>query len=323
MKRRFFRYDVLLLLLGSVVSLLETGLGASVAPQTRIQVRLNEKLETGQAQSGQTFSGTIARSVTVGGRVVLARGTRVKGRVVEAVSSGRLKRPASITLELTQVGGASIRTEPLRLDEQSHVVRNAELIGGGAATGTLLGAAAGGKKGAAVGAAAGAGAGSAVAYFTGKKEIVLPPETWLTFVIASSGGSVAEAAPVALPERRAVRRRQDDDEDQEYEEREEERRPAFSEHDREIIVRYFRCSTSNLPPGLAKRGGNLPPGLERHLERNGTLPPGLEKRVERFPVVLERQLPRLPRGYSRVMISGRAIIIDGNNRILDLMFIRE
>src|SRR3989442_7854094 len=195
MKRHFFRYDVLLLLLGSLVSLLETGLGASVAPQTRMQVRLNEKLETGQAQPGQTFSGTIARSVSVGGRVVLPRGTRVKGRVVEAVSSGRLKRPASITLELTQVGGASIRTEPLRLDEQSHVVRNAELIGGGAATGTLLGAAAGGKKGAAVGAAAGAGAGTAGAVFPREKESLPPPETGLPLVVSpgGAGGGWGEA----------------------------------------------------------------------------------------------------------------------------------
>src|SRR3989442_5764430 len=107
MKRHFFRYDVLLLLLGSLVSLLETGLGASVAPQTRIQVRLNEKLETGQAQPGQTFSGTIARSVSVGGRVVLPRGTRGKGRVVEAVSFRRLKRTASITLRFAPMVHAS------------------------------------------------------------------------------------------------------------------------------------------------------------------------------------------------------------------------
>ncbi|MGH8246109.1 MAG: hypothetical protein ACREUU_06730 [Gammaproteobacteria bacterium] len=36
--------------------------------------------------------------------------------------------------------------------------------------------------------------------------------------------------------------------------------------------------TDGLPPGLAKRGGNLPPGLQRHIDRTGQLPPGLEKR---------------------------------------------
>lgn len=34
-----------------------------------------------------------------------------------------------------------------------------------------------------------------------------------------------------------------------------------------------------LPPGLAKRGGNLPPGLQKHLMRHGQLPPGLQKRL--------------------------------------------
>jgi hypothetical protein len=59
--------------------------------------------------------------------------------------------------------------------------------------------------------------------------------------------------------------------------------------------------------------------LERQLERNGTLPPGLQKRVEPFPEDLDRQMPRLPRGCSRVFLGNRAMIVDSNNRILDLM----
>ncbi len=34
-----------------------------------------------------------------------------------------------------------------------------------------------------------------------------------------------------------------------------------------------------LPPGLAKRDGHLPPGLQKHYERTGHLPPGLEKKI--------------------------------------------
>ncbi len=44
-----------------------------------------------------------------------------------------------------------------------------------------------------------------------------------------------------------------------------------------------------LPPGLAKRGGNLPPGLERHVERSGQLPPGLEKKRGARCVVVHRR----------------------------------
>src|SRR5919109_4422492 len=35
----------------------------------------------------------------------------------------------------------------------------------------------------------------------------------------------------------------------------------FRAHDREVITRYYSGRGSGLPPGLAKRGGNLPPGL--------------------------------------------------------------
>jgi hypothetical protein len=86
-----------------------------------------------------------------------------------------------------------------------------------------------------------------------------------------------------------------------------------------IWVGEHREVGRGLAPGLAKRGGHLPPGLERQLQRNGTLPPGLQKRVEPFPVELEQQLPRLPSGYSRVIVAGRALILDRNNKILDLL----
>ena len=95
-------------------------------------------------------------------------------------------------------------------------------------------------------------------------------------------------------------------------------RLQFSSHDRHIIEDYFE-NHSNLPPGLAKRGGNLPPGLERQLQRNGSLPPGLEKRVVPFPERLVRELPPLPDGYSRVLLGTRAMILDRANRIMDMM----
>jgi hypothetical protein len=96
---------------------------------------------------------------------------------------------------------------------------------------------------------------------------------------------------------------------------------VFSERDQQLIRSYYGGGGRGLPPGLAKRGGNLPPGLEKHLRRNGTLPPGLQKRVQPFPVELTRQLPPLPSGYSRVVLEGRALILNRNNTILDLMVV--
>ena len=47
-----------------------------------------------------------------------------------------------------------------------------------------------------------------------------------------------------------------------------------------------RYGAYGLPPGLAKRGGNLPPGLQKHLWKTGHLPRGLEKKARPYPFVL-------------------------------------
>ncbi|HEX7962107.1 MAG TPA: hypothetical protein VF493_19475 [Terriglobales bacterium] len=96
---------------------------------------------------------------------------------------------------------------------------------------------------------------------------------------------------------------------------------VFTSHDRDIIRDYFRDRYSNLPPGLAKRGGQLPPGLQKQLDRNGTLPPGLQKRVEPFPEDLERRLPSLPSIYRRGTIGSDVVILDTRTqRIMDVIY---
>jgi hypothetical protein len=102
-------------------------------------------------------------------------------------------------------------------------------------------------------------------------------------------------------------------------------RPArFLPEERRVIEDYYRQTPKGkwkgLPPGLAKRGGNLPPGLQKHLEKNGQLPPGLQKRLEPLPVDLDRRLPRLPEYWERVVLERDVILIDRRtNRILDII----
>lgn len=96
----------------------------------------------------------------------------------------------------------------------------------------------------------------------------------------------------------------------------------FGERESRIIRSYYGERGSALPPGLAKREGNLPPGLEKHLERDGTLPPGLQKRLSPLPYALERQLPPLPRGCDcRVGALGRDVLImnEKTGRVLDII----
>jgi len=102
-------------------------------------------------------------------------------------------------------------------------------------------------------------------------------------------------------------------------------RPAhFLPEERRIIVEYFhrgqKGRAKGLPPGLAKRGGNLPPGLQKHLDKNGRLPPGLQKRLEPLPVDLESRLPRLPEHWERVILERDVILIDRRTqRVLDII----
>src|SRR6266581_1547277 len=77
---------------------------------------------------------------------------------------------------------------------------------------------------------------------------------------------------------------------------------------------------TGLPPGLAKRNGNLPPGLEKQLERNGTLPPGLQKKLVPCPVEITRQLPPLPPEYQRSVIGAHIVVFNrSTNIIVDVM----
>jgi hypothetical protein len=158
----------------------------TVPADTELAVRLVDGLDTGKTAAGSNFEATLASPLAAQGVVVAPVGSKVTGKVTNVVSSGRLNKPAEISLVLTSLaptGGRpmEISTDPWATKAESHKKRNLEMIGGGAGVGALVGAIAGGKKGAAIGGAVGAGAGTGTAAATGKKEIVLPPETKLNF----------------------------------------------------------------------------------------------------------------------------------------------
>lgn len=283
---------------------------------TPIHIRMVDELDTGRNRPGDRFTASLAQPLVANGKTVAPKDATVRGTVSEVVSSGRLKRPASITMRLDQLTLSNGRTVPLEtspfvLDGKSHALRNAALIGGGAAAGAVLGGVAAGKKGAVVGGAIGAGAGTATAYLTGKQEIIVPAETSFQFAAAGNNAVASESQVSSEWAHNAAPRNRKESGDWGD--------LVFSERDRRTIRDYFRGRYSNLPPGLAKRGGSLPPGLEKQLRRNGQLPPGLQKRVEPFPRDLEIQLPRIPERIRRVILGRRAMMVDEQNNILDLI----
>lgn len=97
---------------------------------------------------------------------------------------------------------------------------------------------------------------------------------------------------------------------------------VFGDSDQKLIREWFRATpSSQLPPGLAKRG-DLPPGLQKQLQRKGTLPPGLQKKISPFPRELAERLGPLPAGCGcdRIFLDGKALIVArATNTILDVM----
>ncbi len=339
MKRKFWVcLSAGVLLIGGLA-----GTASSQTPNTA-SVRLVDALSTERNQSGETFTATLEQALVMNGREVAPKNARVTGRVREAISSGRLKKPASITLRLESVQSSAGRypldTQDLTIKAGSHTTRNVVIIGGSAGAGAVIGGVLGGGKGAAIGAASGAGAGTLAAYLTGKNEIALPSETPLTFHLtsvsvssrelsrlprvgedASRTQAVRDAGEDREPRyagRRKDRGGREEGEDEAGERMRESGRGGeliFTAQQRTLITNWFRNSRSNLPPGLAKRD-RLPPGLEKQLRERGTLPPGLQKRVQPLPAELEQQLPRLPGGYRRVILAGNVILMNDKTSVI-------
>lgn len=152
---------------------------------TAFNVRLNQELSSKTSHPGDTFTATLAQAVQVGGTTIIPEGSVVSGKVTDSVPLGRFKGGAVLRLALDSITLSGheqpIQTSNFSQEAKGKGTRTAEMIGGGAGVGALIGGLAGGGKGAAIGAVAGAGAGTAGAALTGNKDIVLPAEAVLIF----------------------------------------------------------------------------------------------------------------------------------------------
>ena len=138
-----------------------------------VTVRLADAVGSKISQQGQSFGGSLAKSVEIGGQVAIPAGAKVEGEVVDAKPLGRFAGGALLQLKL----------DSITVDRSAMPVQTATftqtLKGKGKRTAVM----AGGGKGALIGAAAGGGAGTAGTAFTGNKEIVLPAESAVAFTL--------------------------------------------------------------------------------------------------------------------------------------------
>jgi hypothetical protein len=157
---------------------------------TAIRVRLDTDLGSKISQPGDSFTASVADNILKDGEIVVPKGARTEGTVIDAKPLGRFKGGALLSVKLERVhtrwGSYPVATSSISKAEQGKGKRSAGFIGGGAGLGAIIGGIAGGGKGAAIGALAGGGAGTAGTAFTGNKQIVLPAESLLTFTLDHS-----------------------------------------------------------------------------------------------------------------------------------------
>ena len=158
---------------------------AAVSAQRRVQapagarlvVRTDAPLASNKSEPGDRFAATLETDIAVNGAVVIPKGSKAYGRIVESSGAKRLAGKARLVLELTDVT-VNGQLQPILTDKFG--VQGADAVGGTAAkigAGTLIGAVIDGKEGAAKGAAAG----GALSLLTKGEQIHIPAQTVLEF----------------------------------------------------------------------------------------------------------------------------------------------
>jgi hypothetical protein len=149
-----------------------------------IRVRMDRSLTSETARVGDQFSTTVVDPVYADAIEVIPASSHIIGRVTNVNRASRqskagtigvhfvsLQLPSGITRalngDLTDVNADNVTANNEgEVSGRSAMKRNVVFIGGGAATGALIGAIAGGGKGAGIGAIVGGGLGAAGAVFS-------------------------------------------------------------------------------------------------------------------------------------------------------------
>lgn len=152
---------------------------------TSLTIRTTTPIDTDTNKVGDAFTCTLEEPLTSGDRVVVPKGTEVKGTIAYAKEAGKISGQSELILELTELNynGHSyvLRTSDYSEVGASRGTQTAKAAGGGAAVGAIIGAIAGGGKGAAIGAASGAALGTGVQVLTKGQTLKVPAETLLRF----------------------------------------------------------------------------------------------------------------------------------------------
>jgi hypothetical protein len=155
-----------------------------------ISVYTASPISTKTNKTGDTFTGSLSKSIVDGDWVIAKQGAPVEGVVTSSDPGGRVKGVASIAVALKSLTLADGRTVAISTGPYNKLApttkkKDAKKIGIGAGAGAVIGAIAGGGKGAAIGAGVGGGAGTAATLATHGDPAVIPDEALLTFRLSA------------------------------------------------------------------------------------------------------------------------------------------
>lgn len=170
---------------------------------TTLAIRINQRIDVKHANIGDRFTGDLAENVVRDGKVILPRGTDVRGVVDAAHRRGHFKGRSILELRLTSImhdGKAyPVQTADFVASKKGKGKRTAGWIGGTAGAGMLIGGLASGGVGLLAGGLAGGGLGTVIAGTTGNRDIVIPAESLVRFRLEDdlTVSSTPETATVA------------------------------------------------------------------------------------------------------------------------------
>jgi len=175
------------------------GVRVIVPEETLIQVITEQPLTTNKSKVGTAVSFMVSEDVAVNRVLVIPRGAKVHGEVVEDKKAGRLSGSPALTVKLDsmELGGESytLYAYEFRVEGTSKTRPTREMVGGaeiGALAGAVVSARSGGGPTVAknavdmsAGAAAGAGVVAATAAMAPRPVVTLPAESEMDFYLAA------------------------------------------------------------------------------------------------------------------------------------------
>jgi hypothetical protein len=149
----------------------------TVPEGTTLPLVLETAISSATSRPGDRVLARLAEGVRVGEKVVVPAGSEVRGRVTEAVPSGRVKTRARLALDFDTLvlegKEYPIGTGPVDVTAGSTNKRDTVTIGIAAGADAIVGAIVNGKKGAGIGALVGGATGTSVVLTNTGKEVAL------------------------------------------------------------------------------------------------------------------------------------------------------